>query len=146
MSVKQFVKPAKEIENPKSIIENPKSIDVEELLTWSDEKITQFNSEYLPCWGSYETEDQDYLDEGQFILTKIERGREDRGQDPNTIALSGVRFTANGRFKLHNAWRRDTLKVGKILLVPDPRAYSLILDDLKDINEREGGNYFYDSR
>lgn len=134
MSVKQFVKPAEQIENAKSI-------DVEELLTWSDEEITQLNSKYLPCWGSYETED--HLNEGQFILTKIERGREDRGQDPNTIALDGVRFTANGSFKVHNAFRRDTLKVGKFLLVPDPRAYSLILDDLRKMNEREGGNYFY---
>ena len=134
MSVKQFVKPAEEIQNEFSI-------NVEDLLTWSDEEITQLNSKYLPCWGSYETED--HPNQGQFILTKIKRGREDLGQDPNTISLDGVRYTADGSFKLHNAWRRDPLKVGKILLVPDPRVYSLILDDLKKINEREGGNYFY---
>lgn len=123
MSVKQFVKSAKEK------IQNIIGIDVEDLLTWSDEEIAQLNSKYLPCWGSYKTER--HPNEGQFMLRKIERGREDRGQDTNTIALDGFHYTADGRFVSHNAWRRDPLKVGRILLVPDPRAYSIILEDLK---------------
>ena len=122
MSVKQFVKPAEEIETPKSI-------DVEELLTWSDEEITQLNSKYLPCWGCYKSQD---VNEGHFMLRKIEKGREIwfREDSAPAIKISGFRYTADNRFGTSSYISRS-VRVGKILLVPDPRVYSLILEDLK---------------
>ena len=73
------------------------------------------------------------------MLQRIHKGREvwNGEEEAPAIVISGFRYTADNSFGI-NSYISRSVRVGKILLVPDPRAYSLILEDLKKWMDERG--------